>query len=305
MFGLQNFNPFLKSKHALRINASIVNHQNGIFAVYRSQHLYGYDGKSYIVELNSKFEIINFKNLKAANNNPAFEDVRLFSIDNVLFAFYTYLPFVEGEWVWEFGVGFGIVDIERGVIKHQISLRKLGTKEQNKNWIPYFYKNELFLITDFSPFLRIIKIFNKFGKLVLKEYYQSTKETPKWKYGEIRGSTPFISQPNSKSNLLYGFVHSHLSNYNGYSRYYFYTVIRFNPQTKEVQYHPKPLGEADDVIDEELTDLWKKSTNGKLKVVFPIGIMNHNKGVIVSFGIDDIRSSLKHFKWDYLIGLFN
>lgn len=159
-------------------------------------------------------------------------------------------------------------------------------------------------ITDFSPFVRVIKIFNKSGQLILKEDYLATDETQNWKYGQIRGGTPLISPINLKTEWVYGFIHSHLSDHNGYDRYYFYTAVRFNHRTKEMQYYKMPLGEANDTIDEELLRLWHQSTNGRMKVVFPAGIMNYKDGVMVSFGVDDISSKLKYFKWDDIINLF-
>ena len=170
--------------------------------------------------------------------------------------------------------------------------------------MPYYYRGALFLITDYCPNFRIIKISDSSGRLVLKDYYSSRDSLPSWNYGEIRGGTPLLSRPKAQNAYLYGFVHSHLENYKGYARYYFYTVIRFHPHTKQLEYYPKPLGESDAEIDNELIDLWKQSTGGQMKVVFPIGITHHADGVLVSFGIDDIRSELRFFKWDYLTSLF-
>lgn len=299
-----NFTAYFKNEHVYRINASIVKHEKKIYCAYRSQHLYDYNAHSYLVELNADLEIANLKRLNASNNNPAFEDVRLFSVGKLLIAFYTYLPFTEGKWVWEYSVGFGIVDVDNGIIKHQISLKHLKLQPQSKNWVPFFYKNELFLITDFTPFLRVIKVSNNSGNLVLQQDYLAIKKTESWEYGEIRGGTPLISPPKSKSNWKYGFVHSHLTNYNGYARYYFYTVVRYNAQTQRMQYYKQPLDGANNEIDEKLRNLWLQSTNGEFKVVFPIGIMNYKDGVLISLGIDDIFSTVKYFKWDYLIGLF-
>lgn len=298
-------NPFKEHDFHFKINASLASSENGIFSVYRTKNLFGYNSFSYLLKLNKKFEIISQIALKPSNNNTAFEDVRLFTVGERTFAFYTYLPYINGMWKWEFGVGFGTIDSEKGILTNQLSLRKYGKKGHNKNWIPYFINGELYLITDFAPYLRVLKIFNKSGNLVLSEDYISNIITDEWDYGDIRGGTPLIAPEKSRTNWRYGFIHSYLPNYKGYSRYYFYTIVRFNHITKEFNIYKAPVGEANNEFNnDDFTGLWKINTGGKLKVVFPMGIMNFEDGVVVSMGIDDVTSTLKFFKWSKIINLF-
>src|SRR4051812_34632977 len=105
----ENFRSFFEDKSGLRINASIVKHKGKIYCTCRTRHLYGFDSHSCLMELDADFKVTNVKPLRAANNNNAFEDARLFSAGDVLLAFYTYLPCVDGEWFWDYGVGFGVV----------------------------------------------------------------------------------------------------------------------------------------------------------------------------------------------------
>ncbi|MFD2148766.1 hypothetical protein [Mucilaginibacter antarcticus] len=105
-----------------------------------------------------------------------------------MLAFYTYFPYAPGGgWEWKFGVGLGIVDEETGVIKTQISLRHLGRRTHEKNWSPYIVEGEIFMITDYDPFIRVIKIGNMTGAFNTHEVYVSFLKTKGWKYGELRG----------------------------------------------------------------------------------------------------------------------
>jgi|GEM_PF-4543952 len=290
----------------LEINASIAIHQQRIWCTYRAGDLFNYDARTVLTELNSEFQPISETRLVAENNNTAFEDVRLFSAGQHLLALYTYLPYDgDGSWKWEFGVGVGYVDVDSGMIKNQQSLRGLSKRAHEKNWCPYVLGDEIFLITDWDPFLRVLKLGRVDGEIIPEEVFQSTERTVGWEYGELRGGTPLLQSPHDGEEWLYGFVHSYLHYYKEFTRYYFYTVVRFNHYTKVVEYSPKPFESDYDTSDEIYQDLWWYSNRKSLKVIFPIGIMQYDDGVIVSFGMDDVTSVTQHFKWDYLIGLFS
>lgn len=289
----------------LQINASIVVHNSRTFCVYRTKNLYDYDSESYISELDIELDVIGDQRLTAENKNSAFEDVRLFSTGRDLLAFYTYFPLNDkGKWEWIYGVGFGIVDIKNGKIKNQQSLRTLSKRVHEKNWCPFMYENELYMITDFYPFVRIIHIGDIRNRLTFKEIYISKNQTINWNYGELRGGTPLLNNPDDPNGWLYGFAHSYLSHCNGFHRYYFYTAVRFNMYSKILEYHPTPLPYDDGDLEEEYLALWKYSNNMKLKVIFPIGIAHYNNGLIVSFGKDDVSSYTQIFSWEYIISLF-
>lgn len=289
----------------LQINASIAKHDNRIWCSYRTQHLYDYDSESFIEELDSEFETISSKRLVAENQNTAFEDVRLFSFGGKLLAFYTYFPFNMGEWTWIYGVGYGEVDLESGMIKNQVSLRDLSRRDNEKNWCPYNYKGELFMLTDFDPFLRVIKI-DQIGQAnSAKEFFKSAKNTEGWAYGELRGGTPLISKPGDKDSYFYGFAHSYRRGENGFERNYYYTAVKFNHVSQCFQYCPVPLPYDDKEVNEDYDLLWRYSNDKTLKVIFPIGIMHHNEGVAVSFGKDDVSSHIEYFSWEHIESMFN
>ncbi|MDN5283944.1 MAG: hypothetical protein JWR38_218 [Mucilaginibacter sp.] len=188
-----------------QINVSIAKHKEKIWCAYRTRNLDDYDSISELTELSNDFRPLGSKRLIAENNHTAFEDVRLFSVGELLMAFYTFLPNLAGfGYQFIYSVGFGLVDVNLGVIKNQISLRRLSKRIHEKNWVPYIYNDELFLITDFDPFLRVIKLSDKSGKLVLCEEFLSSERSKVWKYGEVRGGTPLIANPNNSEKWLYG-----------------------------------------------------------------------------------------------------
>jgi hypothetical protein len=289
----------------LEINASIAVHQEKIWCTYRAEHLYNYNARTMLTELDADLQLVKDLKLVAENKNTAFEDVRLFSAGQRLLALYTYLPQDDaGGWKWEPGVGVGYVDVESGIITSQVSLRGLSKRKHEKNWCPYVVGDEIFLITDFDPYVRVLKLGKVDGEIMPEEVYQSTIRTKGWRYGELRGGTPLLQSPQGEDCWHYGFIHSFLNSYQGYARYYFYTAVRFNHYTHEVEYHPEPLDFEYDTSGSVYQELWWYSNRRNLKVIFPIGIMPHEDGVLVSFGIDDVASAIQHYSWDYLCGLF-
>jgi len=287
----------------LQINGSLAKHNERIWCTFRTRNLYQYDAISYLTELNGDFDQISERRLIAENGNTAFEDVRLFSAGQTLLAFYTYFPKnQDGGWDWIYGVGMGKVDVESGIIKNQVSLRALSRRLHEKNWVPYIFMNTLFVITDFDPILRIIKVGEVDGAIALEEVFASEAKALAWSYGEVRGGTPLLENPGD--GLLYGFVHSYLLNDRGYKRYYYYTAVRFNPVDNTVEMHPEPLAYEDEKPDDEYNVLWDISNGKTLKVIFPIGITHHNNGILVSFGKDDVCSCTMLFEWEKITDLF-
>jgi hypothetical protein len=295
----------------LQINASIAKHQGRIWCVYRTKNLYQYDAECFLAELNADLEPISNRSVFAENKNTAFEDVRLFSFGNKLLAFYTYMPFDgSGGWNWEYIVGFAEFDVDTCTLKDHVSLRDLSRRfnEKNfsneKNWSPYVYKDELYMVTDFDPFLRIIKIGAAGEKPQPEEVFFSTERTAGWQFGELRGGTPLLVDSNSDDGWLYGFIHSYRTNEKGYARYYYYTVVRFNHLRKAFEYFPQPFTYPDEKPNEEYKLLWNYSNKRTLKVIFPIGIMHYKDGVVVSFGKDDVYSFTEYFSWKRIKAYF-
>lgn len=292
----------------MNINASLVAHADHIYCAYRTDNLDNYDAGNYLTKLDRFFRPIIHIPLIGANGNTAFEDVRLFSFKNALFAIYTYLPGdADVGWTLEYGVEIGLVDLNTGVITRQKSLRKYADSKHSKNWIPMEDDGNFYIITDFSPFLRILKTCPFEKKREAYQYHVSENQIPAWNYGEIRGGTPFIRRPSSQDGWQYCFVHSHINVPNGQSksRYYVYTILRFNFLSKQVEYFADPLGFSRVEGSEKYNQIWLHATrNMAMKVVFPMGIMNYENGLIMSFGKDDCISRAIFYDWNYIENLF-
>lgn len=289
----------------LEINASITSHNNTILCAYRTDHLYQFDSKSFITELDQNFNIVSTIPLKAENGNTAFEDVRLLSTGKNLLAFYTYFPFDgHGGWKWQYGVGCGYVNTKTGLIYNQQSLRGFSKRYHEKNWCPYIVDNEIFLVTDWEPYLRILRLGKIDEVFEISEFYISSDKTAEWSYGELRGGTPLLSNPNRADGWYYGFIHSYRQNYKGFARYYFYTIARIRHTTKKIEYYPFRLTYTEPERDEIYYQLWQISNGQTLKVIFPIGIMSYDNGILLSAGVDDVCSIIDDYSWAQIEGFF-
>lgn len=302
-------NDLLSQGSLLRINGAIAYHKDRIFCSYRTTHLFNYNAHNILTIFDTNFSPIAHKELKADNGNTAFEDVRLFSYKGLLLALYTYLPKVsQNVWKWQYTVGIGIVDINNGVIIHQKSLRKFSTQEHEKNWIPYIHNNELFIITNWDPFLRILKLSGEIKNFEFLEIPRTKTGNIPWKFGVVKGGTPLIRCSQEREEWLYGFIHSNLlySKNNEIWKVYFYAIIRFHPCKLEYQISPDPIGFSDEEIDKEYNMKYLLGTRGlKLKVVFPMGLIEYKGGILMSYGKDDCETRTKFFPWEYILKCFH
>ncbi len=300
------FEENLFSDSLFRINASITQFNDSYYCAHRSNNL-DKNNKNYLTKLTVDFGKDNVVMLIAENENQAFEDVRLFVFRNSLMAIYTCLPFENGVYIDRFIIGIGVVDVNSGMITHQQELMEYGSRYHEKNWTPLVEEETLYLITDIDPYVRVLIASGNIGNLEFSEIYRSNQYPSEWQYGELRGGTPFIKSPLNDS-WHYSFVHSslHLPNGVNFSRFYTYTILRFRITDFKVEYYSQPLHYSEDEPDERNMDKWKSSSNGEyFKVVFPMGIINYESGVIISFGKNDYSSKLQFYSWSYLLGLFS
>ncbi|MHA4895001.1 hypothetical protein ACXZ1K_09625 [Pedobacter sp. PWIIR3] len=292
-----------------KINASIQRFNSRLFCAYRTDSLDDYDARNFLTELDENFSPLSHIPMIPENGNSAFEDVRLFIFRDNLMAIYTYLPKKDSNvWTFQYGLGIGIVDVKTGIISQQTSLRKYTKSLHSKNWIPYIFNDNLYLVTDFEPHVRVLEF--KYGKdsFCFSEISLEVNKTGSWAYGQIRGGTPFIAGPNENSSWQYCFVHSHITLPNGNinTRFYVYTVLRFCPVTKNVEYHKIPIDFSKLVDNRNYEELWLSATRGTaMRVVFPMGLINFQDGVVMSYGKDDCVSRLVYYDWDFLIKLFD
>jgi len=296
----------LFSESQFKINASIVSFSGRYWCSHRSNNL-DKDNHNYLTELNDDLTNNRHMLFVPENGNTAFEDVRLFVFRNQLMAIYTYLPYVLGKWVDRFSIGIGVVNIHTGLVLQQQELIHYSKRFHEKNWIPFIENDKLFIITDFDPYFRILEAEGEIGHLVFNEIYLATEKTMGWEYGEMRGGTPFISNMQKKSKWQYSFVHSsiHVPNGTNFIRFYVSTVLRFCLSELKFEFLPYPVDYSKSEKDPLYPLIWRKSSNGEFfRVIFPMGIVNYDEGVLVSYGKDDCVSRLSYFSWDLIYRLF-
>jgi hypothetical protein len=303
-----NLNDLLCPYNMFKINGSVVKYHDFYLCAYRTAHLYQFDAKNKLTLLDTDFKPIAHRSFSLDDGNTAFEDIRLFTYKSELLALYTFLPKnADGEWDWNFTVGIGIVNwLDSKIIRHR-SLRGLATQRHEKNWIPYIYNDELFLITNFEPNLRILHLAGNINELEFKEFHFERVNRKSWKYGILRGGTELFKNPNENSDILYGFVHSSLSKTEDDKLYkeYFYTIVKFSPSALNYEIYPEPIGISEPETDESYKLKHHQSTNGNnFKVVFPMGVIVEDIGVHLSYGKDDCETRLRFFSWEYIFGLF-
>jgi len=291
----------------LKINASITSYRSKYYVAYRTNFMDDFNSKNYITELDANFEPSSHISISSEDNNTAFEDIRLFEYHDKLMALYTYLPKKNGKWVWENGIGIGEVDLQKKRLINQQSLREFANDKNEKNYVPLIHQDILYLVANLDPLLRIFKVNGLAGNFTFEEDPAANYLIKGWNYGQLRGGTPFIKK-NKKDQWQYSFVHSsvYLPNGNFESRYYFYTVMRINLDNYKVQYYNRPIGYSknDTAYDGAQPWILRSQKNLPIKVVFPMGIISHSDGLLISYGKDDLISRLKFYSWDYIEYLF-
>ena len=248
-----------------------------------------------MTELDSSFTAIRHTPLfiKAVR---FFEDVRLISFKGRLIALYAFADdnMISPEMLkWKMGIG--VVNESTGEIEHT-SLEKWHIDKREKNWTPCIAGNSLLLIRSFNPLI-IYRVADDIGNIELitfriaASFYYSEEKGEDWEHGELHGGTPFIEH----GEWHYSFVHAHRKDIivkgTHYWRYYNYTIARFNPATCEFQYYSNPLP-----VDATLTKVW---------CLFPCGIMEYIKGVIISYGVNDCSAYLCSYSWDFIESCFD
>ena len=131
----------------LKINSSIVHYRDHFYCAYRTDHMDDFDANNYLTELDEQFRPVRHIPLKASNGNTAFEDIRLFVFQERILAIYTYLPKIDDKkWLWHNGIAIAEIDIQSGLLIHQQSLRELAKDVHEKNYVPYIYEDELYVM---------------------------------------------------------------------------------------------------------------------------------------------------------------
>jgi hypothetical protein len=299
----------LEPQADLKINAAIVEYKSNFYCAYRTDFLDDFAPKNYITLFDKRFNPLSHIALHPENGNEAFEDIRLFVYRDRLLAIYTYLPKLDTGWLWENGIAIAEVDLVNGLLIKQQSLRHLALGKHEKNYVPLVHNNELFIITNIEPDLRIIRANGNVGDFIFEEIVNKKTDLQCWRFGQLRGGTPFIPSPDKKDTWQYSFIHSsvYLPNGNFKSRYYFYTLMRIDPNTFKMEYVSNPIGYSKNEVESKNGSQWilKSKKNYSIKVAFPMGIISQDTGIYLSYGKDDCVSRMKFYSWDYVKRCFD
>lgn len=297
----------LFSDSGFKINPSISFYKDRYWCIHRTNNL-NKGCQNYLTEFDVSFNLISSKPITTNCKNDAIEDLRLFLFNDALLVIYTFLPYEDNHWKFQYSVGIGLVEVETGILSMQQSLRNFSKRFHEKNWTPLIYSDSLYLVTEFAPITRVLQGTGEIGNMVFREIQVSPPKNIEWYYGEIRGGTPFIPDPKSKV-WQYSFIHSSMRLPNGHSvtRFYVYSILRLNVISFDFEIYRMPLGyskTSDISLEDSIT--WQKTSGGEFfRVVFPMGIANYDDGLVMSYGKNDYQSRLVYYSWDEIHRFFN
>lgn len=158
-----------------------------------------------------------------------------------------------------------------------------------KNWVPFEFNNELYLIYSFDPY--IILKWDPSKKVLTKEFESITNIHDVWKHGEIRGGTPATYVKELDGYL--GFFHSSVEYKSGepswkerksprWRKYYMGAyVIDAKPPFTIKAFTPMPI-----------TYPGQYAKDQNYYVIFPAGFVEQKDKFIISAGIDDNKTIL-------------
>lgn len=149
-----------------------------------------------------------------------------------------------------------------------------------KNWSPFIYENDLYLIHNISPHRILKPLFGTNECLTISE----TNPPIQWNYGELRGGT----QAYLVGDVYLSFFHSSIDMQTVQSKgrkmtHYFMGAYTFSatPPFEIKSISPKPLF-GKNFYNGEIHKTWKP-----LRVVFPGGLIFDEKTIFVTYGRQD------------------
>lgn len=294
-----NYNGINNIKPELWFNCSIVEYEDGYLLVYRT------DLKNeklkrwcvyinlHIVKLNKKYKVIGeSKTLKLFTNPKTFldkyikelpqghhcEDPRMIVFRNKIYLFYT-----DG-----FKQLLALINLDTLDIEHSDYLQTPFSTQYEKNWTPLIKNNELYIVYGYQPLFTIIKLNNNNPYIIDSIISQNTLLNNVWKYGDIRGGSPWIKTHDDKYYISMFHSSKALTPIIEYSKVYFGGIILLNMDMKPVAISKIP------VIRGEIQSFTIERLNKNIFVVFPCGIIyDYNKQkYIFSFGYNDTECRL-------------
>ena len=289
-----DYNGINNIKPELWFNCSMVEYSDGYLLVYRTDlkneilKRWCVNINLHMVKLNKKFKVVGEnKTLKLHTNPKTFldkyikdlpkghhcEDPRMIIHKDKIFLFYT-----DG-----FKQLLALINLDSLEVEHSDYLETPFTTQFEKNWTPLVKNNELYLVYGYQPLFTVIKLNNSNPWIIDAVISQKTKLKDVWKYGEIRGGTPWIDTHDNKYYISMFHSSKQLTPIIEYSKIYFGGIILLDRNMIPVAISKIP------VIRGEIQSFTRERLNQNIFVVFPGGIIyDYNKEkYIISFGYND------------------
>lgn len=285
-------------------NASIIKHpySNGYLIAFHTDvapRTRSYHTNMHIAALDDYFNVVahtKIRSLIPKNKGQQLQystlnmpqDPRLFFTGDKVYVFYN-----DAHYMLRREMHYAELNIN----EHNVSLvneRKLNVdveeSQDQKNWSPFLFNNELYLIYKIDPHI-ILKLERNTGDVAVA-YTNAISFSSFWPLGELRGGTPAIYV--AELNAYLTFFHSMLpyrarepkeiSHHRPFSRIYYTGAFLFEaqPPFKILAYTPTPLSFKDQY----------KHIDQNHNIIFPMGLFEEEEHFIISAGIQDYKTVL-------------
>jgi hypothetical protein len=176
-----------------------------------------------------------------------------------------------------------LINLDTLDVEHSDYLETPFNTQFEKNWTPLVKNNELYLVYGYSPLFTIIKLNNNNPWLIDGIISKKTLLNNVWKYGHIRGGTPWIKTHDDKYYISMFHSSKQLTPIIEYSKVYFGGIILLNKDMVPVAISKIP------VIRGEIQSFTIDRLNTNIFVVFPGGIIydEDKEKYLISFGYND------------------
>lgn len=249
------------------------------------------DSKLGLVWLDDEFnpigkpQILNLKNVRGEDMQS--EDARLISADNRLYLIYSgngntiiedeFFRMYAAELFFD-GISFSITSNECFAI-----FEGRNKNKREKNWVPFSYKDELFLAYSLKPH-KILKPLLDGSKMC--QSFCSTNPSIVWEWGELRGGTPALQIDGENylsffhSSKLMATTHSNFDE----MPHYFMGAYLFSsePPFAIKQISPEPICGHGFYKGQNYQPYWHP-----VQVVFPCGLLVEEPYIFVAYGRQD------------------
>jgi predicted GH43/DUF377 family glycosyl hydrolase len=297
--GINNIKP------QLWFNCSMVEYSDGYLLVYRTDlkneklKRWCVNINLHLVKLNKKYKVVGENKTLTLHTNPKSfldkyikdlpkghhcEDPRMIIHNNKIFLFYT-----DG-----FKQLLALINLDSLDVEHSDYLETPFNTQFEKNWTPLIKNNELYLVYGYSPLFTVIKLNNSNPWVIDAVISQKTLLKDVWKYGEIRGGTPWIKTHDDKYYISMFHSSKQLTPIIEYSKVYYAGIILLNKDMVPVAISKTP------VIRGEIQSFTIDRLNQNIFVVFPGGIVyDYNKEkYLISFGYNDYECRILEIEKD-------